>query len=367
MTRAVVVGVGSHIFRAAHLPALDAHGVEVVGVHDAEASRAEAVAETRGWRVFASLDELFSCPADLAVVCAPHPVHAELVVAALRAGLAVLVEKPLAARPSEIQRIARAAEASGRPVAVAHQHRFRSDVAEAKRLIDEGALGRMHSATLTASYPKRSAYYTDTAWRGTWLGEGGGVLLNQGLHDIDLLGCLFGAPERVSASLRTLVHPIETEDTADLLLQWRDGMTAAAHVTSAVRLGPNRIEVFGTRGALRLSAEGLWARWSAEDFDEFASRSGGHFDAFDVAAWSEVCSMGDGGHADVYGDLLTAMSTGGRPRVDPSEAGLAVQIIAAATLSSARGAAVALPLDVSESDALLDERLTESRLRETPR
>ena len=117
---------------------------------------------------------------------------------------------------------------------------------EAARLIREGELGRIHRAEVIASYPKRAVYYADTPWRGTWLGEGGGVLLNQGLHDIDLLVHLLGRPARVAASLRTIVQPIEAEDAADLLLEWEGGATASVHVTSAAppdadRLGDPRL------------------------------------------------------------------------------------------------------------------------------
>src|SRR5690606_21932419 len=105
MMRVVAIAAGSHIFGAAHVPALEATGAEVVGVYDVRPEGAEAVASPRGWRVAPTLDELLAIEADVAVIAAPHPLHADLAERALDAGLHVLVEKPLAARPSEARRI----------------------------------------------------------------------------------------------------------------------------------------------------------------------------------------------------------------------------------------------------------------------
>ncbi len=365
MTRAVIVGAGAHIFRAAHLPAIRRHGIEIVGVYDAVPARTHELATELGATAAEGLDDLFALPADIAVVCVPHPAHADVIERALAAGLAVLTEKPLAARLSEIDAIRAASAQAGGVVAVVHQHRLRSEVAAAADLIASGGIGSVHSAVLSVSYPKRSAYYADSPWRGTWRGEGGGVLLNQGLHDIDLLVHLLGTPSRVTAEMRTMVHPIEAEDTADLMIAWPNGAVGAVHVTSAARLDGSRFEVNGTSGALRLTAEGLEVRRDDEDFLRFAGTPGGHFDAFPLGAWSLAQPPGHGAHDDVYADFLDALERGRRPAVGPDEARGAVEVITAAALSAARGAAVALPVDPADGDAFLDERLTASRSGET--
>lgn len=364
MTRAVVVGAGAHIFRAAHLPAIRANGVDVAGVYDAAPAGAEEIAGELGALAARSLDELFAIEADLAVVCVPHPAHADVIERALAAGLAVLTEKPLAARLSEIEAIRNASEHAARPVAVVQQHRFRREVAAAAEIISGGGIGRVHSASLTASYPKRSSYYAESPWRGTWKGEGGGVLLNQGLHDVDLLVHLLGTPLRVTAEMRTLVHAIEAEDTADLMIAWQGGAVGTVHVTSAASLGENRLEVSGTRGALRLSDRGLEVRRDGEDFLGFAAAPGGHFDAFPSGEWTLAEPAEGGGHDDVYADVLDALARGRGPAVGPDEARGAVEVITAAALASARGAAVALPVDPAEGDAFLDARMSPSRTGE---
>lgn len=363
--RLVVIAAGSHIFRAAHVPAILATGASVVGVFDADPTRAASVAADHGWPVAASLDELLAIEADAAVICAPHPLHADLVCRALAVGLSVLVEKPLAARLSEIDALVAASAAAGTQVAVVQQHRMRAEVIEARRMIVEGELGRIHRAVVTSSYPKRASYYLDTPWRGTWEGEGGGVLLNQGLHDVDVLVHLLGRPSRVIASMRTLVLPIETEDTADVLLEWADGATGSVHVTSAARLDGNGIEVFGSRGSLRLSERGLDVRTAELDFVEFAATPGGHFDAYPVSNWRLAVPNGGGTHADVYAEFASAWADDAEPLISARSARDAVEIIAAAALSSARGSAVALPVDAAEYDAFLDARIATAPGRRT--
>jgi len=367
--RIAVAAAGSHIFQAAHIPAIEATGTEVVGVFDVDAARAAVAAERFGCPVVPDLPSLLAVPADAVVVCAPHPLHAGIIRESLRAGRAVLVEKPLAPRLTEVDEIIAASAATRLPVGVIHQHRLRDDVVAARRMLRDGALGRMHRAVLVASYPKRSVYYTDTPWRGTWAGEGGGVLLNQGLHDIDLLVHLLGLPARVTGSLRTAVHPIEAEDAAELLLEWRDGMTASVHVTSAAALDGNRLELHGSRGSLRLSARGLERRAAAEDFDTFAAAPGGHFDAFPVEEWRRTVPPGRGDHAEVYADFAEALAQGRAPRTDAQAARGAVEVIAAAALASHAREWVALPVDPARADALLDARIaraTADRREETP-
>lgn len=355
--RAVVIAAGAHIFAAAHVPAIAAAGVEVVGVFDAAPARVEAVASAHGWPVAASLDDLLALDADFAVICAPHPLHADLARACMSAGKDVLVEKPVAGQPGEVDAILETAAATGRRVAVVHQHRFRDDVREAAKLVADGAIGRVHRADVTASYPKRSVYYTDTPWRGTWRGEGGGVILNQGLHDLDLLVHLLGMPSRVAAVFRTAVQPIETEDAADLLLQWPGGATGAVHITSAAALDGNRIEIHGSAGALRLSNRGLEVRVATEDFDAFARESGGHFDAFEMTDWMLATPPGGGGHADVYADVLTAWASGDEPAVSARAARDAVELIAGAVLADSSESWVSFPIDPFAYGELIDARV----------
>lgn len=355
--RVVAIAAGSHIFGAAHAPALEALGADVVGLYDINRAGAEVTGASRGWPVIDHLDTLLALEADLAVIASPHPLHAELAERALAAGMHVLVEKPLAARPSEARRIVDAARAAGRIAAVALQHRFREEVVAARELVASGGIGELHRAVVVATYPKKASYYSAAPWRGTWAGEGGGVLLNQGQHDLDTLVHLVGAPSSAFAFARTRVLPIETEDTVEAVLSWAGGATGSVHVTSAASDPPNRIELIGSQGALRITPGGLEVARHPEDFATFSHAPGDPFAAFERGAF-EPGPAGGGTHAEIYADLFSAIATGTAPRATAEDALPALDLTAAIILSSERGAPVDLPLDVAAYDAVLDHHVS---------
>lgn len=348
--RIAVIGGGSQIFAAAHAPALAAADIEVTGTFDIDRTRAAEIAEPYGWPVFGDRESLLATHPQWTVICTPHPLHADAAIAALRAGSDVLLEKPLAPRLAEIDEVLAVAREAGRTVVTLHQHRLRAEVREAAQLIADRALGTIHRALLEGSYPKRSNYFSDRPWRGTWRGERGGTLLNQGLHDVDLLQHLLGEPQRVYGVLRTRVHPIEAEDTADALWEWADGRTASLHVTSAAGLESNRIDVFGSAADLRIDAAGLHVRAHDEDFLAFARTEGGHLDPYPRGEWTLRTPRSGGDHAAAYADALG----GGELLPRGAQARTAVELIAATVSSSLRGAAIALPLSASDQDAALD-------------
>jgi len=360
--RVVVIGAGSHIFAAAHVPALARAGARVVGVHDADRARAAALAAEHGWHLAADLDELLAIDADIAVVTTPHPRHAEHAIVALEAGRHVLIEKPVAARPSEARRIAEAARRSGRVAAVALQHRFRREAVRARELIDSGAIGAVHRAVVVATYPKRAAYYTAAPWRGTWAGEAGGVLLNQGHHDLDLIVHLLGVPIRAFGWTRTRAMPIETEDTVEAILEWASGTLGSVHVTSAASDSPHRVEVVGTAGTLRILNGQIEVTRHGVDAREFAEADGGPFDAFPHG--EPVIEGGGGGsHDEVYADLFAAIRECRSPRASAADAIAVLDVHAAIVLASASGAAVAVPPDPSAYDRLLDQNIAKGAAR----
>jgi len=204
--RLVVAGAAAGVW-GFHAPAIAALGAEVVGVYDPNAEGARRVADELGCALAPSLDALLALDADAAVVLAPHRQHAAVASACLRAGRHVLVEKPLAVTIGEAERLVDEAERLGRLLAVAFQQRTRAEVAAARDLVERGALGVLQRIDLVAAWPRRSSYFAAAPWRGTWVGEGGGVLVNQAPHDLDLLCLLAGLPARVVARTRTVLHP----------------------------------------------------------------------------------------------------------------------------------------------------------------
>ncbi|MBO0684996.1 MAG: Gfo/Idh/MocA family oxidoreductase, partial [Candidatus Dormibacteraeota bacterium] len=229
--RVVVAGAGASIF-AAHRRGLAAIAATVVGVQDTDWDRACRVAGEFGCPAHRDVAGLLAEPADLAVITAPHPAHAELALASLRAGRHVLVEKPIAVQVAEADAMVAEADRCGLVLAVAFQQRTRPEVREARRLVGEGFLGELQRADLLGTWPRRHSYFETAPWRGSWRREGGGVLVNQGQHDLDLLCHLAGAPARVAGWTRTRLHPVETEDTAEAMLEWAGGALGSIHIST---------------------------------------------------------------------------------------------------------------------------------------
>jgi predicted dehydrogenase len=247
------------------------------------------------------------------------------------------------------------AERAGRLLAVAFQQRARTEVREALRLVREGAIGEVRRASVLATWPRRGAYFRQAPWRGTWAGEGGGILINQGQHDLDLLCLLAGAPSRVVGWARTRLHDVETEDTVEAMVEWPNGAMGSVHVSTAEADESQRIEVTGTAGRLRLLPGRLEVTRSAVDFREFAASPGEPFGGPAEERLPDVTGT-NGGHEEVYRNLVAAMA-GEEPLLAPAaEAVVPLELANAIVLSSAEGAGVRLPLDRAAYSELLRSR-----------
>ena len=351
--RVLVVGAGANIF-SAHRRGLAAIGAKVVGVHDTDQEKARRVGEEYGCQVHADITALLSEPADLALILAPHPFHADYAMVSLRAGKHVLVEKPMAVQVAETDAMIAEAERCGHVLAVAFQQRTRREVREARRIVAHGSLGELRRADVLATWPRRSAYFTTASWRGSWRGEGGGVLINQGQHDLDLLCHLAGAPVRVIGWTRTWLHPVETEDSVQAMVEWPGGATGSIHISTAEFDEAQRIELTGTRGRLRLLSGRLEVASSDDDFREYATSPG---DPFAPPAAGELRTIDGGGgdHVDLYRDLAHALEAGRPPIAPGREAATPLELANAIIYSSHTGEEVRLPLDRSRYAALLAE------------
>jgi predicted dehydrogenase len=349
--RVLVAGGGANIF-SAHRRGLDAIGAQVVGLQDVNHIRAKAVADELGCRTYPTLVALLAEEADLVVILAPHPFHAEVTVAALRSGKHVLVEKPMAVEVAEADQMVAQARRSGRILAVAFQQRTRSEVREARRLIRDGFLGEIQRADVIATWPRRKSYFEQKPWRGTWRGEGGGVIVNQGQHDLDLLTHLAGAAARVAGWTRTRVHRIEGDDTVQAIAEWPNGAVGSIHISTAEVDLSQRIELTGTAGRMRVLPGRLELESNGVDFRDFAASDGDPFGIVPPGR-SDVVEGGGGDHADLYRDLAEAIATGRPPIAPGEEAAVPLELANAIVLSSHQSRPVELPLDRGAYSSLL--------------
>lgn len=229
-------------------------GVEVVGCMDTDPQRARAFAAEHDLAVAAGdFETLVAAGLDAVTVCTPHPTHESVVLAAAAAGLHVLCEKPLAVTTAAADRMIAATDAAGVRFGVLFQRRFFPAARRIRAAIDDGTFGTPTLGEASVLLHRPADYYTADAWRGSWESDGGGVLMTQAIHQIDLLVHFLGRPVEVSGFIRTHTHGehIETEDSASAVVAFESGATATITATTgaAHNLG-NRVTVMGATGAI---------------------------------------------------------------------------------------------------------------------
>jgi UDP-N-acetyl-2-amino-2-deoxyglucuronate dehydrogenase len=224
---------------------------ELVAVCGRDAAKARAFGEQHRVRSFTSVEEMVLSGVQAVVVATPHPAHASVTTAALRAGAHAIVEKPLASSLEDCDAMIGAARAGGRKLAMISQRRLYAPVRRVRQAIDDGKLGRPVLGTVTLLGWRSEAYYRSDPWRGSWEGEGGGVLVNQAPHQIDLLQWYMGEVEELYGAWANLNHPtIEVEDTSLAVLRFRSGALGNIVVSNSQNPGLfGRVWVHGSNGA----------------------------------------------------------------------------------------------------------------------
>jgi UDP-N-acetyl-2-amino-2-deoxyglucuronate dehydrogenase len=226
--------------------------IELVAVVDIDVEKAEQLAAKRGGTPFASLtDALATVDVDVVVVCTPTGRHGEVAIEALAAGKHVIVEKPAEITVEKTDEIIEAQQKAGTIVTVISQHRFDPATEITLAAIRRGELGRLTSGIASIDWWRGQSYYDSGDWRGTWELDGGGALMNQGVHTVDLLVAALGRPVEVFAYTGTLAHQrIEVEDVAVGVVRFENGALGVLHATTAAYPGLSaRLQVHGDRGS----------------------------------------------------------------------------------------------------------------------
>ncbi|MBC2639231.1 MULTISPECIES: Gfo/Idh/MocA family protein [unclassified Rhodococcus (in: high G+C Gram-positive bacteria)] len=325
-------------------------GVEVIGCCDPDLDRAQAFAAAHGiGRAVRSMAELLDLGLDACTVCTPHPVHEQVVVAAAEAAIHVLCEKPIAVDVAAADRMIEAADHAGITFGVLFQRRFWPAARRIKAAIDDGRLGVPVLGEASVLLHRPSTYYSADAWRGRWDTDGGGVLMTQAVHQIDMLQWFMGEAVSVSGFIRTHTHGehIETEDSASAVVSFASGGTATVTATTGANhnLG-NRVTVIGQTGAIasvlefpegREGVNEIWTLRSELEFrTPFSPGVHANLDVGDVNA----------GLADFHTlqvqDFADAVLTGRAPAVTGRDARASLAIVAAVYESSRTGRVVNL-------------------------
>ncbi len=344
-------------------------GMSLAAVCDINPDRLDVCAQMfPGVKRFERYEDLLqSGVADAAIVAVPHPLHSVIGSACLRAGLHTLVEKPLDVTVSHARALCNAAEESGKVFALMLNQRTNSLFRRSRDMVQGGMLGQLkRTVWIITNWYRTQHYYDSGAWRATWAGEGGGVLLNQAPHNLDLWQWICGMPVSVSAFCDVAkYHNIEVEDDATILTRYANGATGCFITSTGEFPGTNRLEISGTLGKLVL--EGGKLKWwkLREDEEKVRFQSTVNFATIDTDYEEFLPDAPETAHAGILQNFAGAILHG-EPLLSPGADGLnELSISNAAYLSAWRGnVPVALPLDAEAFDAELQKRVAASRYRD---
>ena len=232
-------------------------GVEIAAIYGTNAKKVTALGQEHGARSYHDFDAFLAHrPMDMVAIGSPSGLHAAQGIAAAQRGLHVLTEKPIDISSERADALIAAAERSGVKLGVMFQDRMKPGIRELRECIRTGVIGKPLLVDARVKWYRPPEYYSGSRWRGTSALDGGGALINQAVHTVDLLLWLLGDVVRVRARTATLLHAIETEDTALAILEFASGALATLQATTAAYPGyPRRVEITGTEGTVILEQD----------------------------------------------------------------------------------------------------------------
>lgn len=337
-------------------------GLSLAGVADQQAEAAVKAAADFACPSFATPDEMIrNGGLDAIVIATPHWFHGDLSIAALRAGLHVICEKPLTVTVEQADVVLAEAAKSKRVFAAVHQTRFEPAFQWAKQLIARGELGPILRCSMVESAWRTQAYYQGNPWRGTWKGEGGGVLLNQAPHLLDRYAWLCGMPQEISAFCDTTLHQIEVEDNVSAILRHASGAHGFIQVNTIESPPFSQTVISGDLGRVIIeggSVQFTKLRTSLRAQTSTDPRMWGVMESETRSlSFTQVGSPQELLHP-FYENFLAATGPAASPLVCPGvEARDAVELANAMVLSSSRRQVVTLPLSREEYTRWMEQKL----------
>jgi predicted dehydrogenase len=338
---------------------------ELVAVASTSPGKLESYA-AKGLKVFGSAEELIrSKTCDAVIIATPHYEHTTLGIASFEAGLHVMVEKPISAHKADAERLIACAKKHSKQVfGGMFQLRVEPRYAKIQKLIRSGELGPVVRINwIITDWFRTEAYYASGGWRATWKGEGGGVLLNQCLHQLDVLQWLCGMPSRVRGFCQLgRYHDIEVEDNVTGYLEWNNGATGVFISSTGEAPGTNRFEIAGTRGKLVLENNKLHFTRNEADMIEFSKSAKVGFAKPEVWNCEISFENAPNAHAILMQNFANAILDG-EPLIAPGADGLgSVELANVILYSSLIDLPVRLPMDSASFEIKLQELIANSKL-----
>lgn len=358
------MGIGRSHRRAIH----DVSGCELTACCDVNPDFVQQVCEEEGVEGFTDPVKMYkSGLVDAVTVGTPHWFHPDLTVKAFRAGLHVLSEKPMAVTVSGCDKMIAAQKKAGKVLQVVYQRRYVPVYQKFHRMVRKGTLGRIQRVEMICANYRTQPYYDSGAWRGTWAGEGGGVLLNQAPHPIDaMLYVICMDPVKLFAVNSTAEHKIETEDRSDAMMWFGNGAVGYMHVSTNEWPQEDRLEVTGTMGRLILEHGRLLHIKNKVATDKAIRAKGEAWGKPPKPAQKDVTPKKSGppySHYPIIKDFARAIRTGSTPAVTGEEGRRSVEIMNAAILSSYTGEPVEVPVNRRKYDALMKKLIAGSKFK----
>ena len=319
-----IVGTGNvadfHVTAINHTP--NAHLAAVVHYDPAQFAAIAACFGVPCLSLEAALD---STDIQAVSLCTPSGQHAEQTIAAAKAGKHVMVEKPIALHPADADAMIAACEQANVTLAVMLQRRGEVLFQKVQQAVAAGDLGTLRMGLISMPYFRGEAYYQQAAWRGTWALDGGGVLMNQGIHLLDLLLWYFGDPVRVQASGGTLERHIEVEDTLTGMLEFASGARATITATTTAAPGfAHRLELYGDKGGIQIEGEQV-RRWTLTESRQVTPITPAAGDG--AGAGADPRGIAATGHMALMQDFVSSIHHKRAPLVSGSEGKRSLQAV----------------------------------------
>src|SRR5882762_524767 len=307
---------GGNISETHARAAMTVPGVEVSAIYGSNSTKVERLCGECGATPYSDFERFLGHkPMEFVAIGSPSGLHAEQGIAAARRGLHVLTEKPLEISTQKGRELIAAANEARVKLGVFFQDRFKPDIIQVKKWMDAEILGKPILADARVKWFRPTSYYADSRWRGSLALDGGGALINQAIHTVDLLLWLFGDVVSVQAQKKTTMHKIEAEDTLVALMEFANGAVGVLQATTSAYPGyPRRVELTGTEGTIILEHDRLLAADLRNPPSEGQSLGDDQNPSSNSATVSDVR-----GHRAVFEDFIQAIQTDGDPRCSGQE------------------------------------------------
>jgi Predicted dehydrogenases and related proteins len=333
---AAIIGAGMIGFKHAQVLS-GMQRAQLVAVYDHRMENAQRLAEQFNCDAYQNLEELLKREdIQIICICSPSGLHGQQAILCADAGKHVLIEKPMDIKWEQVQRMIAACRRNQVKLGVISQHRFHPDIIKVKMMINQGQLGNIIAGNASINWYRNQEYYDSASWRGTKRWDGGGALMNQGIHTIDLLQYLAGPVSSVYAQCRTAGHDrIEVEDVAAITLQYEHGAVGTLFATTCAYPGLHtRIELIGTKGTIILEDNELQCIHLSDDpASSYISPSSSSLNQGQLGPQD---TMGET-HRDQLEDFLNAIEQDREHAVNGEEGAKPLGIVIASYLSSDAG------------------------------